>query len=275
MSRRKLTSYTITFFLFIAFAISFFPIYMAITNSFKTIGEIFNSVLSFPTELNIDNYIQAYNRINWPRSTLNTFIVSMIGVIGIIFAGSLAGYKLSRYRGKLSNIIYFLFIASMLVPFHAIMIPLNKVALNLSVQGSIWGLGLIYIGLGVNLAIFLCHGFVKSIPREIEEAANIDGCGEFQTFFRIVFPLLLPIIFTIGIIQFLWIWNDFLLALIMLPDQSNYTIVLATNVLFGEFVNEWDIILAALILAVIPVVILFIFFQKSIIEGLVKGAVKG
>lgn len=163
----------------------------------------------------------------------------------------------------------------MLVPFHSIMIPLTRMARGLSVQGSTYGLALIYIGLGVNMAIFLYHGFVKSIPRELEESAQMDGCNEFQTFFQIIFPLLLPITVTIAILDFLWIWNDFLLPLLMLTDVNNYTLILSTNMLFGEYNKEWPLILSSLVLTAVPVILIYAFFQKFIMEGIAEGAVKG
>lgn len=206
---------------------------------------------------------------------MNSAIVSFLGIGGIVFCASLAGYKLSRTSGRLSNLIFFLFVASMLVPFHSIMIPLTRVAKGMGVQGSTYGLALIYIGLGVNMAIFLYHGFVKSIPRELEESAQIDGCNEFQTFFQIIFPLLLPITVTIAILDFLWIWNDFLLPLLMLTDVNRYTLILSTNMLFGEYNKEWPLILSSLVLTAIPVILIYAFFQKFIMEGIAEGAVKG
>ncbi|WP_424766868.1 carbohydrate ABC transporter permease [Paenibacillus sp. sgz302251] len=275
MRQKKSTSLLITVILSVGAAISFFPIYLAIINSFKTQGEMFRSFVSLPTSLQFNNYIDAFEKINLLGSTLNSVIISVLGIGGIVFCASLAGYKLSRTSGKLSNIIFFLFIASMLVPFHSIMIPLTRMANSLSVQGSTYGLAIIYIGLGVNMAIFLYHGFVKSIPRELEEAAQIDGCNEFQTFFRIIFPLLVPITVTIAILDFLWIWNDFLLPLLMLTDSSKFTLILSTNTLFGEYNKDWSLILAALVLTAIPVIIIYAFFQKFIMHGIAEGAVKG
>lgn len=236
---------------------------------------MFSSVMALPTKLHFENYVYAFQQINLLNSVKNSVIVSVMGVGGIIFAAGLAGYKLSRTPGKLSNFIFFLFIASMLVPFHSIMISLTRVAKSLAVQGTTYGLGLIYIGLGVNMAVFLYHGFVKTIPKELEESTRIDGCGDFQTYFRIIFPLLLPISVTIGILNFLWIWNDFLLPLLMLTDVNRYTLILSTNMLFGEYNKEWSLILAALVLTAIPVVIIYSIFQRFIMEGITEGAVKG
>lgn len=275
MSNRTASSFLITLLLSAAAVVSFFPIYIVLINSVKTHGEMFISILSLPREIHFDNYLQAIAKTQLFSSVKNSVIVSVIGIAGIVLTASLAGYKLSRTPGKLSNFIFFLFVASMLVPFHSIMISLTRMAKSLSVQGTTYGLGLIYIGLGVNMAVFLYHGFVKSIPRELEESAQMDGCGEFQTFFRIIFPLLLPITVTIAILNFLWTWNDFLLPLLMLSDVNHYTLILSTNKLFGEYNKEWPLILASLILTAIPVVIIYVFFQKFIMSGIAEGAVKG
>lgn len=275
MKARRLSSILISVFLSVGAVVSFFPVYMAIINSFKTQGEMFASFTSLPTTLNFDNYIQAFERIQLVQSTINSTVVSVLGIGGIILCSSLAGYKLSRTPGKLSAFIFSLFVASMLVPFHSMMIPLTRMAKTLNVSGSTYGLALIYIGLGVNMAIFLYHGFVKSIPRELEEAAVIDGCNQVQTFFRVIFPLLLPISVTIAILDFLWIWNDFLLPLLMLTDSNDYTLILSTNALFGEYTKEWSLILAALVLTAIPVIVIYSFFQKFIMHGIAEGAIKG
>ncbi|MEK3705053.1 carbohydrate ABC transporter permease [Paenibacillus sp. FSL R7-0198] len=275
MRMQRLNSYLIRLLLILGSLVAMLPIYMAVVNSFKTQGEMFESFIALPTTLHWENYSDAFNKINLLGSSMNSAIVSFLGIGGIVFCASLAGYKLSRTSGRLSNLIFFLFVASMLVPFHSIMIPLTRVAKGMGVQGSTYGLALIYIGLGVNMAIFLYHGFVKSIPRELEESAQIDGCNEFQTFFQIIFPLLLPITVTIAILDFLWIWNDFLLPLLMLTDVNRYTLILSTNMLFGEYNKEWPLILSSLVLTAIPVILIYAFFQKFIMEGIAEGAVKG
>ena len=275
MRIQRLNSYLIRLLLIIGSLFAMLPIYMAVVNSFKTQGEMFQSFIALPTKLHWENYADAFTKINLLHSSMNSAIVSFLGIGGIVLTASMAGYKLSRTSGRLSNMIFFLFVASMLVPFHSIMIPLTRMAKGLSVQGSTYGLALIYIGLGVNMAIFLYHGFVKSIPRELEESAQMDGCNEFQTFFQIIFPLLLPITVTIAILDFLWIWNDFLLPLLMLTDVNNYTLILSTNMLFGEYNKEWPLILSSLVLTAIPVILIYAFFQKFIMEGIAEGAVKG
>jgi len=275
MRSNRLSSLGITLALIAASLVAIFPIYLAVINSFKTQGEMFESFTALPSSLMLDNYTEAFSRLSMVSSLTNSIIVSILGIGGILLCASLAGYKLSRTSGRLSQGIFYLFIASMMVPFHSIMIPLTRMAKELNVQGSIYGLSLIYIGLGVNMAIFLYHGFVKGVPRELEESAQIDGCNEWQTFFRIIFPLLLPITVTIAILDFLWIWNDFLLPLLMLTNAESYTLIISTNKLFGEYNTEWSLVLAALVLTAIPVVLIFMFFQRYIMTGITEGAVKG
>jgi len=275
MSARKLSNLLILAILTFSSAIALFPIYMAVVNSFKTQGEMFTSFISLPTTLHFENYSQAFEKLDFLRSGFNSVIVSAIGIGGIVFCSALAGYKLSRTYGKVSHFLFLLFVASMLVPFHSIMIPLTRMAKELHVQGTAYGLGIIYIGLGVNMAVFLYHGFVRSIPRELEESAVMDGCNQFQTFFQIIFPLLLPITVTIVILDFLWIWNDFLLPLLMLSDANAYTLIISTNKLFGEYNKEWALILAGLVLTAIPVVLIYAFFQRYIMHGIAEGAIKG
>ena len=134
---------------------------------------------------------------------------------------------------------------------------------------------MIYIGLGVNFAIFLYHGFVKSIPRELEESAQIDGCGQLQTFIKIIFPLLIPITLTITILDILWVWNDFMLPLIMLTNYKSYTLVLLASTFFSQYSNEWSYILSILVLTSLPVILVYLFFQKYIVQGIADGAIKG
>src|SRR6056297_2916500 len=170
-----------------------FPIYMALINSVKTDGEIMRSILALPSEPVFANYATAFERTHFLRSVWNTVVVVAVALSGIVLLAAMAGYKLSRTRGTLSGVLFGAFVMSMLIPFHSIMITLTRVSRFLHVQGSTVGLGLIYIGLGVPMAVFLYHGLVKSVPRELDEAAKIDGCGEFRFFAVVVMPLVMPI----------------------------------------------------------------------------------
>jgi raffinose/stachyose/melibiose transport system permease protein len=253
-----------------------FPIYMALINSVKTDGEIMSNILALPSTPAFANYATAFERTHFLRSVWNTVVVVAVALSGIVLLAAMAGYKLSRTRGALSGVLFGVFVMSMLIPFHSIMITLTRVSRFLHVQGSTVGLGLIYIGLGVPMAVFLYHGFVKSVPRELDEAAEIDGCGELRFFAVVVMPLVMPITVTVIILNTLWMWNDFLLPLLMITDTERYTVLLATNMLFGQYNNnDWSAILATLVLAMLPMITLFLLLQKHVMHGIVEGAIKG
>ena len=234
----------------------------------------YTNILSLPNEWQIDNYVQAFTKTNYLKSLFNTVYLVVLSLSGIVLFSSMAGYKLARTKSKLSTFIFFVFIMSMLIPFHSIMIGLVDVANKLNVQGSLWGLSIIYIGIGSPMAVFLYHGFTKNIPREIEEAAQIDGCNMFQLYWKIIFPMLKPVTATIVILNALWIWNDFLLPLLMITDKNKYTLLLSTKMLVGQYNNDWSKILALLVLALLPVIIVYIFMQKYIVKGVSEGAIK-
>jgi raffinose/stachyose/melibiose transport system permease protein len=166
------------------------------------------------------------------------------------------------------------FVAAMVIPFQSIMIPLVKVAGNLNLLNSIWGIVIMYLGFGSGMTIFLYHGFIKGIPVELEEAAIIDGCSRLGVFWRIVFPLLKPITVTVVILNSLWIWNDFLLPSLVLQDPELRTIPLATFFFFGQYTKQWDLALAALVISIIPLLIFFFAMQKHIVKGITSGSIK-
>ncbi len=270
-SNRLLVIMVLVFFGFICI----FPLGMAFINSFKTKAQMFTNILALPTTWNLDNYARSFSKMHYFRSFINTVVITAVGITGIVSFGSLAGWALSRIKTRLSGLIFALFVFSMLIPFSAIMIPIYRVAQVLHISNSLLGMGVIYTGLGVGMAIFMYHGFVKSIPFDLEDAAYIDGCGVFGTFRFVVFPLLMPITVTICIMNILWMWNDFLLPLIMLQSSKNYTLLLSTNMLFGQYSSDWPAILSALILTVVPVIVLYSLLQKNILSGIVEGALKG
>lgn len=276
MTRAKVVSSLVLAVLIVAAAFTLFPLFMAVLNSLKTEREMLNDILSFPAVPQWENYVRALVKTDFLRAFFNTTVAAVVGLSGIVVFSSMAGYKLSRVKSRLSSFLFGLFVLSMLVPFHSIMITLTKTAHDLHLQGTPVGLGLIYIGLGVSMAVFLYHGFVKTIPRELDEAAAVEGCGDGRLFFAILFPLLGPITTTIIILNLLWIWNDFLLPFLILTDSDGYTILLSINMLFGQYNNnEWSSILAALILAMGPVLLLFLILQKFILRGIADGAIKG
>lgn len=274
MSKRIFKAISIAILLF-GGVIALFPVYIAVINSLKSDGEMLNSILSLPTTLRWDNYVTAIKRLDFIKTTFNTFMLSALSVIGLIATSSLAGYKIARTHHRLGKFLYVMFIASMLIPFHSIMISLTKTAMVMGVKGTLLGTVAIYIGLGINMAIFLYVGFVNSIPLDLEEAGIIDGCGPFKVFYLIIFPLLKPITATIAILDALWIWNDFLLPLLMITNSDNYTLILSANKFFGAYEADWANVLAGLLMTSAPLVVFYLIFQKHIVEGITAGAVKG
>lgn len=233
------------------------------TEAFKTFGENF-----------IKNYGNSWRLTKFPVVFFNTLIITIFSVAGIILISSMAAYALVRTETKLSWIVFLFFTFAMVVPFQVIMFPLVKVARTLGAAGSIPGIILIYMAVGCPMAIFMYHGFIKGIPIELEESAALDGAGRFKTFFAVILPLLTPITSTIAILDVLWIWNDFLLPLIILTKKV-VTVQLAQYYTRGAYSRDFGMELASLVLAVFPVIIFYIFMQRYIIKGVIAGAVKG
>lgn len=253
----------------------FFPLYLTIVNGFKTYNEVVTSTTAFPEVVQFQNFVTVWNQINFLGVFMNSLIITVIAVVGILLISSMAAYQLVRRPGRLSQIIFLVILSSLIIPFQTMMIPLVKVAKDLNIIDTLHGIILLYWGFGIPLALFLYHGFIKAVPKELEEAASIDGSGPFGIFFRILLPLLKPITTTIAILHSLWIWNDFLLPLITLSSIKNQTIPLAASVYFGQYTNEWHLAMAALTLATLPIMIFFMFMQRYIIQGITAGAVKG
>ncbi|MBB6733129.1 carbohydrate ABC transporter permease [Cohnella zeiphila] len=253
-----------------------YPLFLAIFNSLKTFQEVLTDVIALPKHLMFANYSYVWKFINYPRLFLNNFVITVLGLLGIILVSSVAAYKLSRTRSRLSMVLYFLCIMPMLIPFQSIMLTVLKTAQFLHLSNSTWGLGLLYWGFGAPLAVFIYHGFVKGIPRELDESATIDGASGFRLFFSIIFPLLKSVTATIIIIDVMWIWNDFLLPLLMVNGSpTTKTLTLAAYTFVGQYTSDWQYAMTAMVMAVLPSIIVFIILQKYVVKGVVAGAVKG
>ena len=251
----------------------FFPVLMAVINSFKTKGEILASAIALPTVPTFENYKTVVEATDFIKVFFNSCLVTGGGIVLNLLVSALAGYALARWRSKWANILTLLFLSSMFVPFHTIMIALLTTARNLRITGHIWGLILIYCGLQCPIPIFLIKGFVGSIPREWEEAAMIDGCNTGRMFRSVVLPMLKPILATIAVLNVLWIWNDYLLPYLILGKPL--TIPLSQMYFYGQYNQQWHLIMAGFVVSTAPVVVFFLFMQKYIINGIASGAVKG
>lgn len=257
-------------------AVYLYPIILICYNSFKSFSEIMTNVIAFPKQFTFENYLFAWKYLNYPRLFVNNFIITFVGNIGIIVIASMAAYKLSRTKTKYSWLIFIFCITPMLIPFQTIMVTLLKFVKMLHLSGSIWGLAIQYWGFGAPLAIFTYHGFIKGIPKELDECALVDGASNLRMFFQIIFPMLKPVTGTLVVIDVMWLWNDFLLPLIMVNgSKGTKTLTLAVYTFFGQYTTDWQYAMAALVLAVFPSIIYFLLMQKQIVKGVTSGAVKG
>lgn len=269
---------TLEIFSWLLLVIYMTPFYLMFINSFKTRKEIFANTTGLPSTWNFSNYAKAMERMDFASSFVNSMIITVFSVVLIIVFSSMAAWVLVRNKTLKSKVVFYIFTAGMIVPFQAVMLPLVKWMGKLkfgpiSMLGTHYGLIFMYIGFGCCMSIFLYHGFIKGIPEELEEAAVIDGCTKFQTFRKIVLPLLKSTTVTVAVLNSIWIWNDFLLPFLTINGKIN-TIPLAMNNFFGAFSKQWELAMAALIMAIIPIVIFYFFVQKQIIAGIVQGSIK-
>ena len=279
MSARKKARRGIASVLLAVFSLAYVsPLFIILINSFKNNTNISNQPFRLPTaetwvgfgnfQSGIENY-GLLSGVGW------TLMITIGSVIAILLLCSMFAWFITRVKAVYSRILYILCVFSMVVPFQMVMFTLSKTADTLYLNTP-WGIIIVYLGFGAGLAVFLFTGFVKSIPLEIEEAAMIDGCTPLGTFFRVVMPIMQPTYITVGILQTMWIWNDFLLPYLVL-DRRHYTTVslLIQTMRRGFGIVDMGAIMASLVLAVIPVVICYLSAQKYIIEGVAAGAVKG
>jgi len=256
------------------------PIYIMLVNSFKNRQELYENVLAFPKDFSFQYYIAAIEKMNFLSAFGNSLYITVISVIFIVILSSMTAWMLARTNNRISKIIFMTFIATMLIPFQTIMMPLmqemNWIMKTTGIPMLNTRGGLIFMNIGFNtsMAVFLYHGFIKSIPISLEEAAMIDGASKFSIFWRIIFPMLKPITVTVMILNVISIWNDYLLPSLVLTQKELRTIPLSTFYFFGEFTIQWNQAMAGLVLTIIPVVIFYVFAQKYIIKGIAEGAVK-
>jgi raffinose/stachyose/melibiose transport system permease protein len=261
------------------------PLFLVLINAAKTNNEIISTPLSMPSDWSTlwTNILNIWNNPNlrYSQALINSTIITVLSLMGITIFSAMAAWVLLRTKTKTSTAIFMIFVAAMVIPFQVVMFPMVKwFGIFQSVTGiqmlrSYTGIIIAYIGFGSSLSIFMFHGFMKSIPHEIEEAAYMDGCGKLKTFFLIVLPILKPIYVTILILNGIWIWNDFLLPMLILGKGTPVqTIPLAVNNFAGAFLVSWDLMMTAILMALVPIIVFFLMAQKHIIKGMVEGSVK-
>ena len=251
------------------------PFYFVIVNSLKPYGEILQNAAALPTHIAWENYANAFQKIQFLRVFFNSLLITALSLVFLVLIGSMASWWMVRKKTIFTTALFFAFVIAMVTPFQSIMIPLMRVVTSLNFINNRLGLVVVYLGYCTPFTVFLYHGFIKSVPKEMEEAALIDGCNTLQTFFLLVIPVIRSMTVTVIILQTLLIWNDFLIPLLILPKRALQTIPLAVYSFFGQYTNRWDFALATLVLGMMPIVLFFLILQKHVVAGIRSGAVKG
>jgi len=248
------------------------PLYMALMIAIKDPSDM-NNILALPTKLRLQNFVDAWKMTNFPRKFFNTAFITVVNLVFTLITNSFAAYAITRNRKKFFSIMYYYFISAMFIPFQVIMLPL-VVQANTFHLDNIYGITFLYIIFGLPMNTFLYTGAIKAIPEALDEAAMIDGANPIQIFTKVIFPILKPTTATVAILSFMWTWNDFTMPLVLLSDESQQTLQLAQYVFKKQFSVDYNLAFASYLLVLIPVLVVYLFCQKWIMNGVVAGAVK-
>ncbi len=278
-SKRRAVNFVTMFGLVVIFAAYMFPFLMVVINSLKQKRDIIKSPFSWLFTikgLSFDNFVKAFTQMDFPSAFGNSLVITVSATILVTILATMLAYYIVRNNNQISKITFALMVASMIIPFQAIMIPLVSIyGGTLNILNHRVTLIFMHTGFSMSMSVFMFHGFIKeNVPMALEEAAYIDGCTHGQTFFKIVMPLLKPVISTMIILNSMAFWNDFLLPSLVLTDKKLLTLPLSTYSFYGTYSADYGTIMAGLLLCVIPILILYIVLQKQIIGGVVAGAVK-
>ncbi|SDN90797.1 carbohydrate ABC transporter permease [Alkalicoccus daliensis] len=275
MSQNRLIKWLLTMLALIISALHIIPFYILLVMAFKVRGD-FSSTWILPDYLTFSNFTEAWERANLLNAFTNTFIITVGAALLLIVFGSMAAYPLARVKSKLNQFVFFLFVAIMVIPPLAALVPLYNLVVRMGMINTHEIAILNNFASFLPLTIFLYSGFIRStIPKELEEAARIDGAGVLTVFFRVVFPLLKPVTATVLIISSVFIWNDYQFAIFFLQDSSVHTLTVTLSSFFGENQSNLNLVAAAALMASLPMIILFLLLQKYFIAGLSAGSVKG
>ncbi len=285
MSKKSLGLLITEILTFILLVLFFLPFFIILINAGKTSQEIINTPIALPSNI-VQYYINVKTiftneNVQYFSGFLNSIIITSVSLVAIGVFSGMAAWVLVRTKTKYSYFIFMFFLSGMVIPFQVVMLPLVRLlelitlTTGIPMKDSFQGVILAYIGFGAPLSIFLFHGFIKSIPLDVEEAAIIDGCTKPQLFFKIILPILKPIFVTLLVLNGMWIWNDYLLPVLIIGvNGKTRTLPLSVANLAGSYVREWDQIITSVVLAALPVIVLFLFAQKHIIKGMTSGAIK-
>lgn len=283
--QRNSTKTAIEILTFLLFVVFMLPFVIVVLNSMRSNAEIINAPIGIPANLStfFSNVKEVWNNplFNFLAACRDSLIITILSLAVISIFSAMAAWVLVRNKTWWSNVLFMTYVAAMVIPFQVVMFPLLTWFkslgdfIHIPMLRSYQGIVFAYLGFGEAMSIFIFHGFIKGIPLELEEAADIDGCSRAGIFFNIVFPLLQPVFVTVLVLNGLWIWNDYLLPLLVLGAAGDIrTIPLAVQGFNGAFVKQWNLIMVSTLLAMTPIIILYIFAQKYIVQGMVDGSIK-
>ena len=252
-------------------AIWWVPFYFLVIVSLKPDLEALTTPLTFPKEIEPDNFSTAWNDASLGRALVNSLVITCGTVIALIALGSVCAYTIARRPGRMSTLLYVLFVLGIILPFQLGLVPTYVALRHLHLVGTYLGVIILYTGIWMPFAVFLYTGFVRAMPKEYEEASEVDGASNLRTFRKVVFPLLRPVTGTVAIFTGLIIWNDFFLALIFLGGTDNTPLPVAVYSFVGAFASRWNLIFAAVIVSLLPILLFFLFAQRQLIKGFSGG----
>jgi len=276
MQKRKTIGDIVLFAVTLVLAIAFFfPIYFNLMSAFKSNPEIMRDAIAFPKSFYVDSFKYLLTETDFPRAIVNSVLLTGLSILFMVLVIPMAGYAIERSSAKWTGAVFVYFLAGMMIPFQAYMIPLFKELKMFGLYGNLVGPIVIYISGSVGFGSLLYTSFLKGVPREIEESAAIDGCSRYAIFFRIVFPLLGPCTASMVVLNGLGIWNDFLMPMLVLPSDQPKTMIVEIFYFVGELSSRWDMIFAGTALSIVPVLIIFVLLQRYFVKGIATGAIKG
>lgn len=253
-----------------------FPLYVIVNYSFKTKKELYlESPLALPNSFNIDNYVKAFDKLNMKATFFNTLMYTAISVLILALLCGTTAWAIARCKRKLFKFFYVYFIIGILIPYQALFLPIYTIGYKLNLTNTRYGIIFMYVATGVSFGVFLMTSFMSTVPIELEESARIDGCSIYRTYFSIVMPLLKPAMATLIIMQAFQIWNDYLLASLYVSKKQLKTLTVAISSLFSAQTSDYTTAMAAIVISVLPIAVLFMSLQKYFIKGMTVGAVKG
>jgi multiple sugar transport system permease protein len=251
------------------------PFFSALVTSVRTMDDIStNGFWSFPEELTLGNFSTAWAQAGVERYMLNSFIITIPALVAMLFLSSLSAYALARYRFRLNRPFYFMYVAGTMLPFQVLLLPVFRLTNSLGLYDTYWALIFIHTAFQLGFCTFVLRNFMRTVPGDIMDAARVDGCSEFRIYWQIMLPLSLPAMAAVGTLEFTWVFNDYLWAIILLRSDSLRPVTAGLATLQGQYVTDWPVIVAGALIATLPTVIVFLALQRYFIQGLTLGSGK-